>query len=575
MDMPQGAQLNTAGPGPGGFIDPELYRMGAIGRNFVGGPSQRQQGAQSAAPPRSSIGQMLYENIVGSGDVDTPGERAGELIKGGAAAITRGFADVAALPGNAQQLVMQGSNWARAKIGLDPINPEDSAVGRLVNSIPTSENTRGWLSAATGGASEYRAPGTAGEYISTVGEFAGGAGLATGPGTMIRYGAVPGLASEGAGQFTEGTAAEPWARAVAPIAAGMALTTRPNAASGADERAAAARRLQKRGVNPYAGQVRDSEGLMRAEGTLAPTPGQLNQFTRAALRETGYKGPSMRATPGVLAKQESAITGRMNKIVDIDVPITPKLGQEVMRVADDYLGSTPGQTLPPKLRNVATEILDAASNPSAAPLSGARLREWRTSLGRYTTSGDEAVRDAAHDLRSVIDEATTDALTALGRTAEVAELNQLRTQYRNLLVVADATTRGGRGGASGVLTPERVSTSAKRVFTRKSYAMDRATGLAELARDAEMIIGAAPAVKPGGVRDVVNTGMMALGGATVGAQAGSPWMALGGAAAGAAAPTLGRELARTGLMQSAIMQPQNALAGPVSVAPALLGLLGR
>jgi hypothetical protein len=224
---------------------------------------------------------------------------------------------------------------------------------------------------------------------------------------------------------------------------------------------------------------------------------------------------------------------------------------------------------------VATEILDAATDPSGAPLSGARLREWRTSLGRYTTSGDEAVRDAAHELRNVIDEATTDALTALGRTAEVEELAKLRTQYRNLLVVADATTRGGRGGASGVLTPERVSTSAKRVFSRQSYAMDRATGLAQLARDAEMIIGAAPAVKPGGVRDVVNAGVTGLTGGIMGMQSGSPWITAGGVLAGAAAPTIARELTRTGVMQSAVMQPQNLLAGPVSVVPGLLGATGR
>jgi hypothetical protein len=530
----------------------------------------------TAARKRRGIGATIYENVVGSGAVDTPGERAGELIKGGAAAITRGFADVAALPGNMVQLGVGASNWARGKMGMDPINLNEQAIGgAVVNAVPTSEDTRGALSAVTGGASDYVAPGTAGQYVSTAGEFAGGAGLMTGPGTMVRYGALPGLSSEAAGQATEGTAMEPWARAIAPIATSIALTPRPNAASGTDERAAAARRLQERGVNPYAGQVKDSEGLMRAEGTLAPTQRQLDQFTRAALNEAGYTGPSMRATPGVLDRQQNTITARMNRIVDIDVPITPKFGQDVMKVADDYLGSTPGQTLPPKLRNVATEILDAATNPSGAPLSGSRLREWRTALGRYTTSGDEAIRDAAHELRNVIDEATTDALTAAGKTAEVAELAQLRTQYRNLLVIADATTRGGRGGASGVLTPERVSTSAKRVFTRQSYAMDRATGLAQLSRDAEMIIGAVPAVKPGGVRDVVNTGMMALGGATVGAQAGSPMMALGGAVAGAAAPTLGRELMRSGVMQSAVMQPQNLLAGPMSVVPGLLNSTGR
>lgn len=529
----------------------------------------KQEAARSQGGP--SLGSRIYENVIGSGAVDTPGERAGEFIRGGAAAVTRGFADVAALPGNLVNLGVAGSNWARGKVGLDPINLENQAIGgAVVGAIPTSQDTRGLLSAVTGGASDYRAPGTAGEYISTAGEFAGGAGLMTGPGTMIRYGAAPGLASEAAGQATEGTAAEPWARAIAPIATSLALTARPNSTAGADERAAAARRLQERGVQPFAGQVRDSEGLMRAEATLAPTPKQLDQFTRAALKETGYTGPSMRATPGVLDGQQNAITFRMNKIVDIDVPITGNLGTEALRIADDYLAATPGQTLPVRLRNVAKQIADAATNPTNAPIPGTRLREWRTALGRYTTSSDEAVRDAAHDLREVIDNATENALRSLGREADVAELGKLRTQYRNLLVVTDATTRGGRGGASGVLTPERVSTSSKRVFGRQNYAMDRSTNLAQLARDAEMIIGAAPAVKPGGVRDVVNTGIMALAGGTVGAQAGSVGAALLGAGAGAAIPTLGRELARTGVMQSAVMQPGNLLAGPVSVAPGLL-----
>ena len=528
---------------------------------------------QAPADPASpSFGSRLYENVVGSGAVDTPGERAGELIKGGAAAVTRGFADVAALPGNLVDLGIQGSNWARGKFGLDPINLEDQAIGgRVVNAIPTSQDTRGMLSAATGGASDYVAPGTAGKYVSTAGEFAGGAGLMTGPGTMLRYGVAPGLASEGAGQLTEGTAAEPWARAIAPIATSIALTPRPTTNSVPDERGAAARRLQERGIQTYAGQVRDNDGMMRVEGTLSPTPVQLDQFTKAALREAGYTGRSMRATPGVLRGQQEVITSRMNRIVDIDVPITPKLGQEVIRVADSYTGATPGLNLPIRLRNVATEILDAATNPSSTALKGTSLREWRTALGRFTTSSDEAVRDAAHDLREVIDTATEEALTALGRTDEVAELGRLRTQYRNLLVVADATTRGGRGGASGVLTPERVSTSAKRVFTRQSYAMNRATGLAELARDAEMIIGSAPTVKAGGVRDVVNAGMTAVAGGLIGAQSGSPAITAASIAAGAAGPKLAQELARTGILQSAMIQPNNLLGGLPAIAPSVLG----
>lgn len=528
-----------------------------------------QQSALKSSNKRG-LGAALYENIVGVGEVDTPGERAGELIKGGAAAVTRGFADVAALPGNLIDAGIAGSNWVRGKFGLDPINLDEQAIGgAVVGAIPNSQDVRGAVSAVTGGASDYVAPGTAGEYVSTAGEFAGGAGLAAGPRAAIRYGAIPGLASEAAGQLTEGTPMEPWARVAAPIATGIALTPRPTATTLPGERGEAAARLQAKGIRPTAGQIRDSEGLMRVESTLAPTPQQLNQFTRAALAEAGYKGPSMRATPGVLRAQQNQITSGMNRIVNIDVPVTTTFGREALRIADDYLVATPGQNLPVRLRNVAQEIADAATNPNNAPIPGATLRKWRSALGRYTTSSDEAVRDAAHDLREVIDTATESALVGLGRNADVEELAKLRTQYRNLLVIADATTRGGRGGASGVLTPERVSTSAKRILGRQNYAMDKSTPLAQLARDAEMIIGSAPTVKPGGIRDVVNTGAMAASGAIVGAQSGDVRTALMGAVAGATAPTVARELATSGLIQSALTQPQNIFRSLPPMAPGI------
>lgn len=64
----------------------------------------------------------------------------------------------------------------------------------------------------------------AGQYARTVGEFMPAAAL--GPGSIARkavgYGAIPAVASESAGQLTEGTAAEPYARAGAAIGAGAA-----------------------------------------------------------------------------------------------------------------------------------------------------------------------------------------------------------------------------------------------------------------------------------------------------------------------------------------------------------------
>jgi hypothetical protein len=43
--------------------------------------------AMAQMVPERTFGQTIYENVIGSGAVDTPGERIGELIRGGGAAV--------------------------------------------------------------------------------------------------------------------------------------------------------------------------------------------------------------------------------------------------------------------------------------------------------------------------------------------------------------------------------------------------------------------------------------------------------------------------------------------------------
>jgi hypothetical protein len=185
--------------------------------NFFASQGKADEAAPTQAQPERSFGDMLYENIIGSGEVDTPGERLGQLIRGAGAATARGIADVPALPANLLQLAASGYEKLTGA-------EEPSAVSRALEALP---DTREMLAAVPviGPESQYVAPGTAGEYISTIGEFAGGAGLSAGPKAMIKYGAVPGAASEAAGQATEGTAAEPYARMAGAFFAPMAVST--------------------------------------------------------------------------------------------------------------------------------------------------------------------------------------------------------------------------------------------------------------------------------------------------------------------------------------------------------------
>jgi len=123
--------------------------------------------------PQRGFGEMLYENIIGRGEVDTPGERLGEIIRGAGAATARGIADVPALPVNFAQLGAMGVEKA---LGME----SPSAVSRGLAALP---DTREMMASVPyiGPETEYVAPGTSGEYIATAGEFAGGAGLTAGP----------------------------------------------------------------------------------------------------------------------------------------------------------------------------------------------------------------------------------------------------------------------------------------------------------------------------------------------------------------------------------------------------------
>ena len=534
-------------------------RLIAAGRALeVAPPPQPEQ-------PERGFGQMLYENIIGSGAVDTPGERLGQYIRGGTAAVARGIADVPALPANIAQLGAMGVEKA---LGME----EPSMVSRALGALP---ETREMLAAipVIGPESQYQAPGLLGEYISTAGEFAGGAGGMAGPRAMLRYGAVPGVASEAAGQATEGTVFEPYARAGAGIGASILATPRPSSVGqtvkGIDtERAEAAETLMRQGIKPTAGQVLDVESLMRVEGTLGPTSSQLDDFTKAALRTAGNDTAS-RATPNVLRATQKKITDGMNDILDFDAPIGQTSGQRALQISDDYFAGTPGRELPVALRNISDELADLATRPGGATVPAQTMRKWRTNLGLYTTSKQEMTRDAAHALRNLVDDISEETLKRLGRADDVATLADLRTKYRNFLTIADASTRGGREGASGLLTPERLSTASKRVMGRMNYATGRATDLAELSRRAEMIIGAVPSVKPGGLRDVATAAGLGTAGATTGFMGGGIPGAIAGAVIGGAAPTIGSATMRSGPVQSTIMQPSQFLRSTATL-PGLL-----
>lgn len=146
-----------------------------------------------------SFWETAYENVIGSGAIDTPGERLGSVVKAGGAGLMRGAAEIVGLPGTAGKYMGIGMK----KAGLIPEETPPSPVFSALS----GEGIRSGLSALTGGASEYRDPTIAGKLVGTTGEMVGG-------GAGLKIGSMAAAGSEALGALTEGSEVEPYARMV-------------------------------------------------------------------------------------------------------------------------------------------------------------------------------------------------------------------------------------------------------------------------------------------------------------------------------------------------------------------------
>lgn len=167
-----------------------------------------------------------------------------DVIRSFASGVPRGVAGLVALPRTIDEF---SANWARdnqvfgnSRLGVGARellfgSPyDDDAEGTL--QLPSYEAIEENVTTPALGA-PYEPQTTAGEYARTAGEFAPTAAFPWARGARISRTLVPAVASETAGQLTEGTDAEPWARFAGGFAGGIA-----NEAALA-QRAASVRRL--------------------------------------------------------------------------------------------------------------------------------------------------------------------------------------------------------------------------------------------------------------------------------------------------------------------------------------------
>lgn len=490
-------------------------------------PQQQGQGPWTGYTPeqKGAFGRALsrvYENVVGSGEADTFGEKVGRAINQGGVGMLKGAA------GLADAVIGGGRGMAR-----DPAPISGYAEARL----PAPETTL----------DKYAQ--TAGSFIPSTLAMGG-----VSPGALVKYAVLPGVASEAAGQVTEGKPIEPYARIAAGIGAPMAATGLANAGRRivsphggvSPERLAMVERLRAEGVPVSAGQKTGAKGLQYLE---AESPrmaqffdDQTGAFSNAAMKRVGASGA---ATPENMKTAKAAIVKTMDDIIGTtDVPVSVGDFDRARKIVAEASALADTGALPPKFRHILSEI--GKARQSGAPISGAQIKEWRSSLGAMVQGSGDAKQQAAHGLRELFDDMTAKTLNASGRADDFAKLQTARTQYRDYLAIERAMAGAGDNAALGQVSPAQLRTGV--AGQGKDAYVTGSRDIGELARAGSTIMRPLPqsgTTPRAAARLKQAVGPLAAGGAAPGGLVGGatylatkdPMLAIGAGGAAAMLPS--------------------------------------
>lgn len=464
------------------------------------------------------------------------GEVAADVGKSAGIGLVQGGIGLATMPGNLEALGRAGINAAADLVGARPPVASDTY-------LPTYTDWKGRVEDRTG--RFYEPKTTLGEYARTAGEFAplalgGPAGLANRAARV----ALPAGVSETAGQMTEGTALEPWARMGGALLGGRLQNTAARAVTPAPAnpaRANAVQTLENEGVTALtAGQRTGNERLRWVEDATSLVPGgggratamqqrANEQFTAATLRRAGVQ--AARATPDVIDTAFQNI-GReyQNFAGATNIAGRQNFANRFRAVASDYIANTSNAMRIDRVADFANELGNRLGN--AAGITGRQYNTYRSELARFQRE-QRSNPQASNAIGRMIAELDM----AMLRSAPLAQRQGIRDalqdrnrRYRNLLAIEDASGAAGEAAASGLITPNALK-NAIRKNDKKGYTRNR-NDMAPLARAgvdaitplrssgtaersfAQGVVGA-PAVIGSGIGGVLSAGdpMMMLAGA--------------------------------------------------------------
>jgi hypothetical protein len=396
-----------------------------------------------------------------------------------------------------------------------------------------------------------------GQYASTGGEFLPGALLPGGPVARVVNTVVPAITSETAGQFTKGTAAEPWARGAAALLGGFgaAKAITPIAAPSRAYQGAV-RTLEAEGIPLTAGQRTGSKPLQWVESSAADLPvvgGQAarlqtnatdalgravteRMFDRGQLTARGVPEGVNLPDPGVFGHGRQSLRDQYTTLSRANqLRSDPALQRDLAAAQTRYEANVLPSQRTPDIEHIRNDLVDRLI-AGQGRMPGGDYQRQRSRLGKASKGMQDVERaDALRDMRTALDQAMERSLSP--QDAAAWRLNNQR--YANMKQVGVPLAAAGGETISPLKLAQAARSGRAEQFAAQQGNMD------ELANAAALVMKPLPNSGTA-ARTAASQLFAGGGGGTIGALLGGPV----GAIAGAAAPFVPPYLATTRLGQA-------------------------
>lgn len=393
-----------------------------------------------------------------------------DIAKSAGVGLSKGAIGTVTAPRDIPDAISHGltyaAAWAAEKAGLLPKGKTaDDLMGSMQKldlpqdkwAGPTAGDVQKKIEGYTG--DFYKPQTTAGKYVEKAAEFIPG-GMATSPTKLLRgatvFGALPGAASEAAGQLTEGTAAEPYARMIAPVVAGGvggALTHTGQAGTAITR---ASQGMTPAHLDAMEALMRDAQAmglpLSRAEAAQAVT----NGATRLADLQRVVEGSGQMR--GFYAERPAQVEAVGRQAMDTIAPVPqnpsmvgPAVGEAATGTVQDVQGAINRVTRPLYQRAEQASV----GQPVAQALAGDPLYAQTLQAIRRDPSLNRTIANLPDDSPGVIDlvqrrlreNADNAAIPGQASSSNLAAANF--QDARTAPIAAAETATGSRPGVMG------------------------------------------------------------------------------------------------------------------------------